>query len=232
MTQTDKKNAKKPVGTIPDFAPAGIQTAEKYFATGAKATIERNRWFLVSLVLGAAHVLNGLSWNIFLPLKSIETVVVEKFDGGRMASDGTTVGNWVPDNDAISYFINKWANAVYDVNRQTIDGTLVESADIVIGSAKDQLRELRNKDNPLLSLKEDTSYSRSYEYKSINFTNKDDVALLRFKTITRGAKPRETIYLMSVSYTRVKPTTRAQIMKNPAGLFITNFNVTEESTSK
>jgi hypothetical protein len=35
-----------------------------------------------------------------------------------------------------------------------------------------------------------------------------------------------------VTYTRVKPRTRDDVMKNPAGLFITSFNPTEESVSK
>lgn len=220
----------------PDFAPGPLSkdTALEHFERGARPTLERNRMFLICIVLAAGHLANGIGWNVFLPLKTVETYQVNKVDGGRLVADGTAVGNWAPDSDSIAYFLNKWANSVFDVNRATIEGTLTEAGGLVVGSAKAQLAELRKKDNPLISLRDYPTYSRTYEYTTLNFI-KDDVALLRFRTITRlsaESAPVITTYAMTLSFTRVKPTTRAEIMKNPAGLFITNINLTEESVSK
>jgi type IV secretory pathway component VirB8 len=220
----------------PDFAPGPLSkdTALEHFERGARPTLERNRMFLICIVLAAGHLANGIAWNIFLPLKTVETYQVNKVDGGRLVADGAAVGNWAPDSDSIAYFLNKWANSVFDVNRATIEGTLTEAGGLVVGSAKAQLAELRKKDNPLISLRDYPTYSRTYEYTTLNFI-KDDVALLRFRTITRlstESAPVITTYAMTLSFTRVKPTTRAEIMKNPAGLFITNINLTEESVSK
>lgn len=225
-----------PGATPPDFAPGHLakDTALEHFERGARPSLERNRWFLIALVLAAGHVANGIGWNIALPLKTVQTFQVNKVDGGRLVADGTAVGNWAPDSDSIAYFLNKWANSVFDVNRATIDGTLTESGELVIGSAKAQLQELRRKDNPLVSLRDYPQYSRTYEFTTVNFI-KDDVALLRFRTIARltpESTPTVVTYAMTVSFTRVKPTTRAEVMKNPAGLFITNINLTEESVSK
>ena len=220
----------------PDFAPGHLaqDTALEYFERGARPSLERNRWFLIAVVLAAGHVANGIGWNIALPLKSVETFQINKVDGGRLVADGTAVGNWAPDSDSIAYFLNKWANSAFDVNRATIEGTLSEAGGLVVGSAKAQLAELRKKDNPMLSLRDYPLYSRTYEYITLNFV-KDDVALLRFRTITRlspEAAPVTATYAMTLSFTRVKPTKRAEVMKNPAGLFITNINITEESVSK
>lgn len=220
----------------PDFAPGEMakDTTLAHFERGARPTLERNRWFLIALLLATGHVFNGIGWNIALPLKTVETFQVNKVEGGRLVADGTAVGNWAPDSDSIAYFLNKWANSVFDVNRATIEGTLTEAAGLVVGSAKAQLGELRKKDNPLVSLRDYPQYSRSYEFTTVNFI-KDDVALLRFRTITRlsaESAPLITTYAMTVTFTRVKPTTRAEVMKNPAGLFITNINLTEESVSK
>jgi type IV secretion system protein TrbF len=220
----------------PDFAPGAMSknTTLAHFERGARPTLERNRWFLIALVLATGHVFNGIGWNIALPLKSVETFQVSKVEGGRLVADGTPVGNWAPDSDSIAYFINKWANSVFDVNRATIEGTLTEAGGLVIGSAKAQLAELRKKDNPLVSLRDYPQYNRTYDFTTINFI-KDDVALLRFRTITRlspESTPVIVTYAMTVSFTRVKPTSRADVMKNPAGLFITNINLTEESVSK
>jgi type IV secretory pathway component VirB8 len=222
--------------TPPDFAPGPLaqDTAREHFERGARPSLERNRWFLIALILATGHVFNGIGWNIALPLKTVQTFQVNKVDGGRLVADGTAVGNWAPDSDSIAYFLNKWANSVFDVNRATIDGTLTEAGELVIGAAKAQLAELRKKDNPLVSLRDYAQYNRSYEFVTLNFV-KDDVALLRFRTITRltpESAPVTVTYAMTVSFTRVKPTTRAEVMKNPAGLFITNINLTEESVSK
>lgn len=233
QTQTNPKSSRD---VPPDFAPGQLadDTALEHFERGARPSLERNRWFLIALVLAAGHLANGISWNIALPLKSIETFQVNKVEGGRLVADGTAVGNWAPDSDSIAYFLNKWTNSVFDVNRATIEGTLTEAGGLVVGSAKAQLAELRKKDNPLVSLRDYPQYNRTYEFTTINFI-KDDVALLRFRTITRlsaESQPQITTYAMTVSFTRVKPTTRAEVMKNPAGLFITNINLTEESISK
>lgn len=222
--------------TPPDFAPGTLarDTTLEHFERGVRPTVERNRMFLITMVLAAGTVLNGIGWYIFLPLKTVETYQVNKVEGGRLVADGTAVGSWTPDSDSIAYFLNKWAGDVFNVNAPTIESGLRESGSLVIGSARAQLQEMRAKDNPLASLRDNPEYSRTYEHVSINFI-KDDVALLRFRTIARStpqAQPRVITHAMTVSFTRVKPTTRAEVLKNPAGLFVTNINLTEESVSQ
>jgi type IV secretory pathway component VirB8 len=242
-TQTMKNDLLSPkaksapaLSTPPDFTPGPTNqaTAQQYFDRGAKKAVESNRWFLIALVLAVGHVLQGAAWNGFLPLKSVETYVVNQGDKGRLVADGTPVGTWTPDDDAIDYFVNQWASKTWDVNRATIESTFAESSELVVGTAKVQLQELRSKDNPLVSLHDNPGYSRTYEMISINKI-KDDVRLLRFRTVTRlspDSAPTITTYAMTVTNTRVKPRTRAEVMKNPAGIFITSFNPTEESVSK
>lgn len=229
----------QPTATLsnpPDFAPGPPKQAatNEYFSRGSKKDVQNNRLFFIAAILAAGHVLQGVAWNGFLPLKSVETVVVNQGENGRLVSDGTPVGTWTPDDEAIDYFVNQWASKTWDVNRATIESTFAESAEQVVGIAKVQMQELRNKDNPLASLHDNPGYSRTYEFISMNKV-KDDVRLLRFKTITRlspEAQPVPRTYAMTVTFTRVKPRTRAEVMKNPAGLFITSFNPTEESVSK
>lgn len=188
--------------------------------------------FLIACILAAGNLAQGIGMSMLFPLKTVETQIVRSEQGGRLATDGVAVGNWTPDKDEIGYFLNKWASSVYDINQQTIDGTIRESTEMTIGNATAQLRDLRTKDNPLVLLKRNPNLVRTYEYVSINFIE-DNVAFLRFKTITRdGGEPKVVYYAMRITFTRVKPTTREQIMRNPAGLFITSFNPTEEAQSK
>ncbi|MBR5999703.1 MAG: hypothetical protein IK089_00410, partial [Oxalobacter sp.] len=73
-------------------------------------------------------------------------------------------------------------------------------------------------------------YSRSYTFMSINFLNAE-TALLRFKTTTRKADVvEEDVYLMTVVFTLVKPKNVDQVVRNPAGLYVTNFTLSKESS--
>lgn len=217
---------------IPDFAPSDVahDTMRKYFETGAQPTIERNRWFLISIILAGALVAQAIAINMLFPLKQVEPYAIKKEAGGRLVVDETPIGKWTPDKDSIAYFLNQWANNVFDINRSTLDKTVRDASEIVIGSAVSQLRDLRLKDNPILLLRDNPIYNRSYEYKSINFI-KDDVALIRFKTIERkNDSVKEVHYAMTITFTLIKPKTREQLIHNPAGLYVTNFNLTEESS--
>lgn len=222
-------------GPIPDFAPGPISkdVSRKAFNMGTKPTIERNKWFLVSCILSVALVISLLIIKELFPLKTIETILVNKVDGGRLVTDGTTVGSWEPDSDSIAYHLSQWVSKVIDINESTIVQTMAEAQEIAIEGAFEQLAELRRKENPLALLRETPGLYRSYEYVSLNFV-KSDVAFIRFNAITRrpNSKPTTITYAMTITFTRVKPKTRALAIKNPAGLYIKNFNLTEESGSK
>lgn len=187
--------------------------------------------FLISLILAIALVASNIAIYIMLPLKSVETYGVTKVEGGRLVVDSTPVGYWTPDKDSIAYFINQWASKVYDINQSTIDQTIKETQELAIGNATKQLTDLRRKTNPYALLAATPGFVRSYERISVNFI-KDDVALVRFHTqSSAGEKVTRATYAMTVTFVRIKPVTRDQVLQNPAGLFITNFNVTEEAGS-
>lgn len=232
---TSSRPAASRQGTPPDFAPGDISsdTARRYFDRGTQPSIDRNRSYLLSVILAAG--LAGCVWIIagLLPLKTVETFQVNKVEGGRLVVDGEPVGKWSPDSDSIAYFLNQWAKNVFDINTSTLDSTTAESGQMVVNAAVAQLADLRNRDNPYALLRKCAGLIRTYDYKTVNFV-KDDVALLRFKTTTRcpNAAPKVDAYAMTVSFVRVKPSTREQVMRNPAGLYISNFNLTEESLSK
>ena len=241
FSKNDRPEGKKPAHApkpkaggngIPDFAPGSIgqNAAQKYFEMGSAIRIERNRWFLTALIIGCALVAESVSLSFLFPLKTVETIQVNRMEGGRLVADPTPVGNWEPDNDSLAFFINKWAESVFDVKRATIQQTVAESSLYAIDTAARQLKEFRIADNPISNLNEYPGYSRSYTFMSINFIN-SETALLRFKTTTRkGEMVEEDVYLMTVTYTLVKPKTVDQVVRNPAGLYVTNFTLSKESS--
>lgn len=232
---TKKPTANKAPQQPVDAAPGDIsaQAARTNFEMSGMPIVASNRSYVLAIISALTSL--GLAWAlaILLPLKTVELYGIRPMEGGRLAADGEPIGRWSPDADAIAYFVNQWGKTLFDINSSTIDDTIVASSQMVVGSAVDQLRELRRKDNPYALLRERPGLIRTYEYKSVNFI-KDDVALLRFKAITRvvGAEPKIVHYSLTTTFVRIRPTTREQVMRNPAGLFISNFDLTEETLTK
>lgn len=226
-TLTQPSNAEP----IPPFTP-GAATESAFFEAAGKPRVERNRFFLVSLVLAVGYPLMGAAFMTLLPLKTVETYLVHKADGGRAVADGTPLGTWSPDRDMISYFVNDWARNVFDINPSTITLTTSNAMRMTVGTATEQLSEHRRKDNPYALLNEAPGTTRTYEHKSINFLS-DNTVLLRFNTDKRrpGQRPEIKAYALSATFTRNKPTSSAEILRNPAGLYITNFSLSEEAVS-
>lgn len=225
MKKTEKKKS------VADFAPGDIseKASQEYFERGARIVIERNRYFLLACLLCIVIIALSVSLACLLPLKKVELFQVTKAEGGRLIVDTTPVGNWTPDHDSLTYFLNQWANAVFDVNRSTIEKMITDSLAITVGNATEQLREFRMEDNPLVNLNKIPNYNRTYEFRSINFV-KNDVALLRFRTITRMNDIVKTqTYLMTITFILKKPETIEQVVKNPAGIYITHFSLSKES---
>lgn len=220
----------------PDFAPGeySADTARKYFDRGARHMVDSNRSFVIIIILSLI-ILSGIwTFNLLLPLKTVETFQVTRHDTGRLTADTEPVGKWYPDSDSVAYFLNQWGSKVFTINPSTITTTTKEASQMVVGSAVDQLRALRLKDNPFLLLKESPNLTRDYFHVSINFL-KEDVALLRFRTVTRvapGTEPKEVTYALTITFVRIKPSTREQVITNPGGLFVSNFNLSEEAVTK
>jgi type IV secretory pathway component VirB8 len=226
--KTSKSHAKTP----PDFAPGGIadEPGRIYYELLATERVGKKR--LLYMVVALAVIAAGQSAALYelMPLKSIETFPVWKVEGGRAVSDGQAIANWAPDQEMITYFVNSWAESVFDINAATIEATTRRAAEMTIGTATEQLRDLRQRDNPMVMLRDSPGLIRTYEYSSANFIS-DNVILLRFKATTRrpGSSPQTTSYALTATFTRIKPTDRNSLMRNPAGLYIKSFSLSEES---
>jgi type IV secretory pathway component VirB8 len=232
MKKDSKDNSKlEPL----DAAPGDIaaDTGRKFFEASAMPRVERNRmWALLVLSLGL-NVVQGIGTYSLFPLKTVETILVNKSDNGRLTSDGEPIGKWIPDRDMISYFLSEWTRSVFVINAATLDATNKRAAEMATGIASQQLRDLRSKENPFVLLQEAPGMVRTVDIISVNYLS-DTAALVRYRTTTlrAGTAARVETFALSIVFTKVKPTTREEAARNPAGLYITNFSRDEESISK
>ena len=210
---------------------------QEYFARGSLQSIQIGHWKIFSsMLLVALMMLSAAMWQL-IPLKTVEIVTVERVEGGggRVIAEAAITG-WKPTQDAIGYQFNNWTESVFDINYSTWKRNVDRATEMVSGTGLEQLRALLRKEdfNPAALIAEKPSFVRTYEFISLNFI-KDDVALLRFKTTTRpttGSTPVIKIFAMTLNFSFQPPTTQKEAVRNPAGLFITSFNLSEEATEK
>ncbi len=218
----------------PPFTPGPINesTVRKYFARGENLRLGGNRLFVVTVCLGLLNLVQAASLLAMVPLKTVKVVMMRESEAGRLAPDFNAMKAYVPDQNAIAYFLSEWADNVFDINSSVITQRLNDAGTEVIGDAVDQLRDLVRKENPLGRLHQYPYLRRTFRRLSVNFVS-DDTALIRYELTERtgpGATPQRSVWAMTVTFTLVPPQTQEQINRNPAGLYITSFNNVQESS--
>lgn len=221
---------KKKTPPIPTVVagPIDDQANRKVFNATVGRTVENNRMFVVLFIVLISNVFLAVALYQLFPLKSVEVYMATKQDGGRVLIDSEPVGLWKPQNDEIAYALNEWASWVFTINKSTLEANIERSLARTTGAASVQLRELLDRDNPKSYLKKDPDFVRNYEFITVNFIN-DETALLRFKTSVPGSKTGEVTYSMTVSFIRIKPKDRKELMKNIGGIHFSSFNLQIES---
>ncbi|VVE14070.1 MULTISPECIES: type IV secretion system protein [Pandoraea] len=224
------ESSKRP--SVPPFTPGPVRESavRKYFARGEMERITANRWFLATVFLGVLTLVNSVAWVVLVPLKTIQTIVVREDKGGRLTSDLSGPSSYVPDRDAVAYFLSDWINNVYDINASTIDNNLALAGKMTVGQATDQLNALLHKENPYSRLHDTPTLRRTFDRLTVNFIT-DDTVIIRFTLTERsasGSQPKVSTWAMTITYTRIPTTTIEQVKINPGGIYVKSFNVNQE----
>jgi len=220
-------------GDAPPYTPGPVResTRRRYFNRGEDLRVRGNQILIVTFGLLFLCVAQAVAFAFLLPLKTVLPVMVRESESGRLTADFNAFANYVPDQNAIAFHLTEWAENVFDINASVIDDRLRAAGSFVIGDASDQLKELVRQQNPLSRLHQYPNLRRTFKRLSVNFV-KDDTALIRYQLTERtgpGATPVTSTWLISVTFTRVPPTRPEQAERNPAGLYITSFNNSQES---
>lgn len=218
--------------SVPPYTPGPVReaAAREYFARGEMERITGNRWFLVAAFLAVLHFMNGIAWIVFLPLKSIQTIVVRENSAGRQTADLAGSSSYVPDHAAIEYFLSGWINNIYDINASTLEGNLNLAGKMTVGNGTDQLTALVQKLNPYSKLHTNPQMRQTFNRLTANWIT-DDTLIIRFtltELLAPGSTPTVTTWAMTITYVRIPPTKIEQVKINPAGIYVKSFNVNQE----
>lgn len=215
-----------------------IDAAKKsYFERGSLQSVNIMHWKYISGVLGALSLILASAILVMLPLKETVVVAVSKPESGsgRLLTESSTSG-FKADQQVISYFLNGFVENVFDINLSTWKRNIDRAATITTGTGLDQLRTLvqRPEFNGVRLLTENPNFVRTYQTTSVNYV-KEDVLLIRFNLTSRsapGVTPEEKSYAITINFVMVKPKTQEEALRNPGGIYVSSFNLSQETGSK
>lgn len=193
---------------------------------------QNRRLFVVTGALAVVCLAQGLGIMAMLPLKERTPYVIEiEADKqgnptGNVIASNRTADTFKPNENNVRYFMARWAENLLAVDEQSRERKLPESYTFLRGGAlNDWQRYITEQGRPIEKLMKDPSYRVTPELISISFLT-DETAMIRVKlTDSKGVVVR---VVMNVSFAILPPQTDDEVYKNPIGLWITGFGVTNE----
>ena len=218
-------------GHIP--GPMEQAAVQVYFERGSKPVLEKNLWRWAAFGSTATALMLGASIIILLPLKSIETIQINKGVEGRLIADSSDAKKFSPDDDSKAAWLSDWVSDLTEINAPTwqrnVERALSKTTSTAIDQAKDYLN--RDENQPARLLYDRPEFVREFKRESIN-TLQPNVLLIRYTLTSRpspGAPKTLKTFAMTVTLNYVKPKTREEVVRNPSGLVVQTFNISEES---
>lgn len=221
-----KKDALPPAAPPPALAKhAGSQFFERF----GKPIVERNRFFLLTVVMASAVALMALTLVLILPLKTVVPYIVEVNRHGTIAAQPIPAAHLNPTHNELRFFLARWAHNLVALNPELTKRHLVTDYKMARGEALPQFKAWLRRYNPLRRLMSDPTLRVSAQVVSVNFLGKGNAYIKMDATESSsqvGGRIKDLRYAITVTYVIVPPTVVADIYKNPEGIYITNFSIT------
>lgn len=218
--------------TLPSAAPppaldkyAGGQFFERF----GKPIVERNRFFLLTVVMASAVAFMALALVLILPLKTVVPYVVQVNQHGTIAAQPIPAAHLKPTHNDLRFFLARWAHNMVALNPVLTKRHLVADYSTLRGEALPQFRAWLRRYNPLGQIMSDPTLRVAAQVESVNFLGKGNAYIKMDVTESSsqtGGRIKQLRYAITVTYVIVPPTTVAGIYKNPLGLYETNFSIT------
>lgn len=219
-----------------DHVPGSMEQAavQAYFERGSKQAVERNGWRTAALMSMGVAVIASSAFTVMALKNNIHVFQVAKADGGQLqvvASDS----KFTAGEDTQMAWTSQWMGELTEVSPALWQRNISAVQGKVVGVAGDQVKSFlqRENNNPAALLAKQPAYIREYERRSVNKVG-DMTYLVRFETISRpapGVTVQRASYAATVTLVHIGHKTRDDVFRNPEGLAVSSFSVSEESVS-
>lgn len=232
MFGTKRKQAKAPtIEEVGNAPPTAYDRAKAEWAErNGNSTVNQSRLFVIAMGLLLLLGLLAYAMNQMLPLKTtIPYQITFDPSTGNTEAKPIKIKDFSPTEVQRRYFLAKWVSNLLTIDPFLIERNLAEAFRISRGKAVDEFRTYLQSSQAVTRVQQDRSLVRTVDLSSLQFIG-DGVAQARVVTRERTANavsdPKR--FILTIHYGIEPPTTEAEMLSNPVGLFITHFAIAEE----
>ena len=219
----------------PDESPGGERRhlppdapdAGRYFERFAAPLLARNRLFLLLVLESVALILLGVAFLSQGPDGNRVPYLVREHASGRVTVQSLGQLSFTPGHNSLRYFLGRWTVRLLSLNPALTASSLAADYEWTRGAAVGQFTHWVRTTAPLAVLTRHPNRVRTVRLESLSFLP-GNVALIRCRTTrrsNRSAGVQRTEWVLTLIYLIVPPRTSSAVLKDPIGLFITNFNI-------
>ena len=219
----DKSNSQSNVPVTAGPKAHGI--FERYGAP----IVEGNRWFTFGVLLLIVVLVQGIAIFRMLPLHKPVPYKVEVSESGQVAVRPVAATEYKPGDKEKKYFLTQWTTKLLTLDRFFSEKYLLDAYSLTRDQASEQFSDYVARFQPLVELKKDPSLNQQVTIRSVSFVQ-DGVALVRVRLDKRATNQSTSSkdMLLTINFALVEPETDEDIYRNPIGLFITQFALSED----
>lgn len=226
--RTNEDRSLQTLGNTPPVAQdedAVGQFAALYGAPFALA----NRLMLA--LIGALFVIGGLVVLLIMlfPLKTVVPALVEQ-QGRNLKVTEVQASSYRPTDAMIKSELANWSEWILTLDAHLSGPNLRKAIARTRGNATNELNEFIEKEQVFRRLLKTPTLVRTPKVSEPEIV-KDGLAFVFVNTTERvEGKPTEKRWRITIHYTIIPPTTSAELLGNPLGLYTTHFDLTTEVT--
>ena len=169
---------------------------------------------------------------LVMPLKTVETIQINRDGQGRVAVANADAQRFTPDDGIKQAWIIDWVTDLTEINSATWQRSIERATTRSLGVGVDQIRDYlsRVENQPAQILNDKPAFVREFTRQSVNMIE-PNVALVRYTLTSRGGQGSSKVvksYALTATLATIKPETREDVLRNPTGLAVQSFNISEE----
>jgi type IV secretory pathway component VirB8 len=212
---------------VPDHAYN--KKRQGWYESFGASTVERNRYFMICVVLLIALVALAFAFSAMLPLKTVVPYAIRVHDDGTVDAQIMTRSVYEPGEPEKRYFIAKWVESILTVDSSLSEIYLPLAYRMTIGKATDMLKESITTQKPIERAKLE-GIKRHVTVNNISFLT-PDVAMVIVTTDTTRSGYDDVLhekYRVSVKFTIIPAIKEEEILTNPIGLRVIDYSINRE----
>lgn len=225
-----KETDPNPREVLSERAPPSVSSkaSNAWYERFAAPKLQRNRLFVVTMSVIVLCVIMGIALIRLIPLKTVVPVLVNEHAGGRVSVHTIQInGAFTPTSASIDYFAAIWTKDLLSLSGGLTEKQLAHAYRLTRGNATDEFKSFINAHDPLGTLKEYPNRTKTVSVQSISPV-KGNILVIRVHTSTLDVPnhySKSQNLIVTVTY-QINPPNRAkEILKNPIGFYVTDFQI-------